>query len=106
MRLYQRLEIHSYLIGLANAVFGFIMILLGLRFLFRLFAANPASPFVSWLYETTGDLLYPFRGIFPSPVTDGGFVFDITTLVALVMYGLLLALVVYLFDLLFGVKRL
>lgn len=105
MKLYQRLEIHSYLIGLANVVFGAVMILLGLRFFFRLFAANPDSPFVSWLYGTTADLLYPFRGIFPTPVIDGGFVFDITTLVALVMYGLLLALIVYLFDLLFGVKH-
>lgn len=106
MRLDQRLEIHNFLVGLANVVFGAIMLLLGLRFIFRLFGANPGAPFVDWLYNTTGELLYPFRGIFPTPVIDGGFVFDVTTLVALVIYGLLLALIVYLLDLLFGVKRL
>ncbi len=70
-----------------NIVIGFIEFFLGFRFLFRLLGANPASPFVAWLYETTSPLLAPFQGMFPVPRLEaGGFVFEFTTIVALLMY--------------------
>lgn len=105
MKIYQRLEAHNLFVGITNVVFSLIMAILGLRFIFRLFAANSNAPFVRWLYDTSDSLLYPFRNIFASPAIDGGFVFDIPALVAIVIYGLMLSLAVYLFDLFFGVKR-
>src|SRR5579872_5140570 len=94
----QQRQLHSLFVGLANIVFSLIMFLLVLRFLFELFAANSAAPFVRWLYSITDSLLYPFRGIFSSQVVGGRFIFDITALVALVVYGLVLSLIIYLFN--------
>ena len=72
-----------------NLVVSLIEIFLGLRFIFRLFGANPAAPFVAWLYEMTAPLLEPFQGAFPSPVIEEGFVFEFTTLIAMLVYSLL-----------------
>jgi hypothetical protein len=37
----------------------------------------------------TVPLLVPFRGMFPSPVTEEGFVLEFSTLIAIVIYALL-----------------
>jgi hypothetical protein len=92
------LAIHRFFTTLTNVVFGLIMILLGLRFVFRLFGANPDSAFTQWLYGTSGELMDPFRGIFPTPTTSQGFVLDLPALVALIIYALVAALLVYLFN--------
>ncbi len=105
MALYQRLRTHQLLVSLTNLVFGIFMSLLVLRFVFRLFAANNDAPFIEWLYSTTDVIISPFRGIFTSPVIDGQFIFDVTTLVAIILYALLFSFIVYLFDLIFGVNR-
>lgn len=78
---------------LINFVFGIIELVLGLRIVFELFGANSQAPFVSWLYEVSRPLLYPFLGIFPSPVIKGGFVLDMTALVALLIYALVAYLI-------------
>jgi len=54
----------------------------------RLFAANQDAPFVRWIYEVTMPLLYPFRGIFPSPAATGGYVLELPTIFALILYAL------------------
>lgn len=77
------------LANLVNIVFGIIEIFLGLRILLKLFGANSAAPFVNWIYETSQPLLEPFQNIFPTPVIEGGFVLELSTLFALVIYGLL-----------------
>jgi hypothetical protein len=77
------------------AIIGFIEGILGLRFLFMLIGANPASAFVNWIYDWTGPLVAPFAGIFGQHATVAGpgavtqSVFEWTTLIALVVYGLI-----------------
>ena len=93
-------QLDRFFIQLTNFVFTIIEILLGLRFIFRLFAANSSAPFVDWLYRTSGVLVSPFHGIFTEPVIDAHFVFDITALIALVIYSLLFSLIIYLFRIL------
>lgn len=88
-----------------NLVFGIIEVLLGLRFIFRLFGANPASPFVRWLYETSQPLLRPFDNIFPVPVIDGGFVIEFSTLVAIIIYMLIGYLLLEIIKAIKGVPR-
>jgi hypothetical protein len=89
--------------GLVNLVFGFIMGLLVLRFVLRLFAANPDHPLVAWIYSTSGPLVAPFFGIFNTPtgLTAGRLEFE--TLIALVVYGLIAAVVSGAFS--FGSRR-
>lgn len=64
-------------------------IILALRVIFRLFAANPSSEFVNWIYQTSGTLMAPFRGIFPSAEVSPGHVLDISALFAMLVYAVL-----------------
>jgi uncharacterized protein YggT (Ycf19 family) len=67
---------------------GLVDVLVGLRFLFKLFGGSTASPFVALLYSLTAPLVAPFRGIFPETGTSG-FVFEPSALVAMVVYPLI-----------------
>ncbi|MBI2590793.1 MAG: YggT family protein [Candidatus Blackburnbacteria bacterium] len=78
----------GFIVSLINLVIGLIELLLAIRLLLRLFAANPATPFVRWTYETSQPLVNPFLGIFPNPVLTGGLVIEFSTLVALVVYAI------------------
>jgi uncharacterized protein YggT (Ycf19 family) len=69
-------------------ILGVIQVLLGLRFLMRLLAANPANPFVSFIYTLSGIFVAPFQTIFPTP-GGGGSVLEISTLFAMIIYWLL-----------------
>lgn len=73
---------------LINFLVGIVEIFLVLRFLLRLFGANPFSPFVFWLYGVTEPLLNPFRGMFPAPRIEGFAVVEFTILVAILIYML------------------
>jgi uncharacterized protein YggT (Ycf19 family) len=72
---------------LVNGVLTIIEIFLVLRILLMLFDANPASGFVSFIYQSSQPLLAPFQNIFPSPVIQGQYVLDFSALFALVIYG-------------------
>ncbi|MDP3993413.1 MAG: YggT family protein [Candidatus Doudnabacteria bacterium] len=74
---------------LINFVFGLVEVVLGLRFILRLFGASAQAPFVNWVYDTSQPLLAPFRGIFPSPASIQGFVIEFTTLFAMLIYALI-----------------
>lgn len=76
------------------AITGFIELLLGLRFLFRLLGANPVNGFVNWIYDWSTPFAAPFAGIFGQEATVTGegvvtqSVFDWTALIAIVIYAL------------------
>jgi hypothetical protein len=78
---------------LINTIVTVVEIFLGLRFLLKLLGANPATPFVDWIYDTSQPLLTPFAGIFPSPVIDGQFVLEFSSLFAIIIYWLVAFLV-------------
>lgn len=83
---------------------GFIEGIIGLRFLFRLLGANPTNPLVSWIYDWSTPLVSPFAGIFGQNATATGpgvvttAVFDWTALIALLIYGIIGALIVGAFS--------
>jgi hypothetical protein len=77
------------LYAIIEVIFDGIAILLGLRVVFRFFGANSGTPFISWLYDTTGQLIAPFAGIFPNPRIEGIFLVDISAIVALVVYSVI-----------------
>lgn len=84
--------------GLVYAIMGLVAGIIGLRFVLRLVGANPASPFVAWIYDWSTPLVTPFAGILgqeatvtgPGAVTSS--VFDWTALIALVIYGIVFGL--------------
>ena len=62
--------------------------LLALRVLLKLIAANPNSPIAAFIYAITGVFLIPFKGLVATPAA-GGFVLELSTLFAMLIYGLL-----------------
>lgn len=72
-----------------NFVTGIIETLLGLRVVLKFLGANPATPFVNWVYETTLPLIAPFAGMFPAPIVEGQFIIEFSTIFAIIIYALI-----------------
>ncbi len=66
---------HTYGAVIARRVVLYLLdvleVLLAFRFFLRLLAANPASPFVQFIYAVTQPFVYPFQGIFPQIDASG-----------------------------------
>lgn len=76
------------LIGFINFFTAVAVFFLGLRVILRLFGADPNVPFVEWIYSSSGTLLEPFRGIFPTAIVGSDHVIDFSALFAMIVYGL------------------
>jgi YggT family protein len=83
---------------------GIVEGLIAIRFVLRLFGANPAAGFAQFVYGLTAPLIAPFVGLFPSPRFEGS-VLEVTSIVALVVYALLAWVIVQLLSLLFSENR-
>lgn len=66
---------------------GVVELLLVIRFVLRLLAANPGAEIVAWVYEVSQPFLAPFMFIFPNPSLRGGFALEFTTLFAIFAYA-------------------
>lgn len=81
------------------AAFGLAELILGLRFILKLFGANGGNDLVNWVYETSAAVLDPFRGIFPTQVFKSTFVIEFSTLFAIIIYALIAMLLVFVVEL-------
>ena len=72
---------------IAWAILGLLEILLGLRFVLKLIAANPASGFAVFIYGITKPFIAPFALLVGTP-TSGGMILEVTTLIAMAIYAL------------------
>jgi hypothetical protein len=90
---------YGFIAGIVSFIFGAIMALLAFRLLFRLLGANPTNAFVDWIYHTSEAFVRPFFGIFNTDinVVTGGR-FEVETLVAIVVYGVVGSLLLALFS--------
>lgn len=77
----------ALIINLINIIIGVIEAFIGLRIILKLVAANPQTPFVSWIYEMSRGLIWPFAGMFPSPELEGGSIIEFNALLALLAYA-------------------
>lgn len=68
---------------------GFIIALLALRLVLLLLAANQGAPFVDFVYALSGVFAWPFYGIFSYQPTYGQSIFEISTVVAIIVYTLI-----------------
>lgn len=69
-------------------VIALIATLIALRFALKLLGASPQAEFVGFVYGVTAPLVAPFRGIFADSA-QGFFVFEPSSLVAMVIYLLI-----------------
>ena len=74
-------------------VLGILEILLGLRFMLKLIAANPGSGFAAFIYGITGAFTAPFNALLGTPAA-GGSILEVTTLIAMAVYALLFWVIV------------
>lgn len=93
----QTLQWVTALIGfLFTVIEGFI----GLRIVLKLIDANSQNVFASFVYKLTGLFVAPFAGLIGNPAV-GGNVLEVTSLVALIVYGLVASVLIRLVWLLF-----
>jgi uncharacterized membrane protein len=69
-------------------MFGILIALIALRIGLMLIGANPASPIVALIYGFTGLFLFPFTGLINSP-TAGNMVLELSSVFAMLIYGLI-----------------
>jgi uncharacterized protein YggT (Ycf19 family) len=72
-----------------QTLFGVLLVLLAVRIVLSLFGANPDNPFANFIYSVSNPFVAPFRGLFGYDLDYGVSRFEIETLVAMIMYGLL-----------------
>jgi len=85
-------------------LFAIITGLIAIRFVLRLFGANPDVPFASFIYGVTSLLVAPFVGLFGTPVFNGS-VLEWHSVVAIIVYMLLAWVLVKLTWVLAGETR-
>ena len=85
-------------------LFGILEGLLGIRFVLELLGANPAAGFAQFIYGITDPFLAPFAGLFGT-TRSGGSVFDVSILVAILVYALIAWVLVKIVGLLMGDTR-
>ncbi len=68
--------------------------MLALRFVLSLLGVNRGNPLASFVYDVTRPLVQPFFGLFNYQPQIGVARFEFETLIAILVYGLLFALVV------------
>lgn len=66
-----------------------VLVVLATRFILRLFGANPANDFVGTVYSLTYPVVVPFSGIFGPVESSGAAAFEISTLIAMLVFGVL-----------------
>ncbi len=75
-------------------------ILLALRFFLRLFGANPAAGFTHFVYSASYPFVAPFANVFRASTATSppGSVFEWTTLLAMIVYWVVAAIIIRLFT--------
>lgn len=99
------MKLHTILTSLINVLVGIIELLLSVRLLLRLLGANPNTPFVAWVYDTSNALITPFKNIFPPFAINESMVLEFSTIFAIVVYMLIGWIIVALLDSLFDSYR-
>ncbi len=90
--------------GLIQLAFVVLNGLIGIRFLLKLMAANPANPFAQLVYFITSPFLWLFQGITYTPSFQG-IQIEFFSLIAIVVYSLICWIIIQLIWLLFSRLR-
>jgi uncharacterized protein YggT (Ycf19 family) len=75
-------------INVIYMVLGVVEVLLAIRFVLKLLAANPQAGFAQLVNGLTAPLVAPFTGLLGNPSSSAGNQFEVTSLVAMAVYAL------------------
>ena len=78
--LYRGTQIIWYLLWLLEVILAF-------RFILKLLAANPSAGFTGFIYSISSPFAAPFLNVFRATKVEGN-IFEWTTLLAMLVYGL------------------
>lgn len=81
LSMYRFNQLVWYILGVGETLLMF-------RIFFKAFGANPISPFTQFVYGASEPLAAPFRGMFRT-ITEGEFVFELSTFVGMIVYFVL-----------------
>ncbi len=84
-----RANMRNWTRGVIYFILGVLEVILGLRFIFRLLGASMSSDFVTFLYNLSHGFVGPFNGIFNDQALGTRSVFELSTLVAMLIYALI-----------------
>jgi uncharacterized protein YggT (Ycf19 family) len=90
----ERRQRSAMVLQIVWGILALLEILLGLRFLLKLMAANPDAGFATFIYGITGPFVAPFEALVSTPAT-GGVILELTTLIAMAIYALIFWGIVY-----------
>jgi uncharacterized protein YggT (Ycf19 family) len=79
-------------------VFAILIALIVIRVILKALAANPGAGFSSFVYGITAPFVAPFQGIFNTPQTNNGSVFEFSSVVAIIVYALVAWAIVRLIE--------
>jgi hypothetical protein len=85
-------------------VFGLIEGLLAIRLILKALGANPSAGFSQFVYGITAPLVQPFVGLFSNPQYENS-VLELSAIVALIVYALVMWLIAKLVWILVGETR-
>ncbi len=83
----QRANIRYWITRVIYFILGVLEVIMALRFIFKLLSANAGNSFVAFLYNLSYVFVAPFNSMFTNP-SAGRVVFEITTLIAMLVYAL------------------
>jgi hypothetical protein len=84
-----RANLRYWITRVVYFVLGLLEVIMGLRFIFRLLGANQGSAFVVFLYDLSHVFVAPFNGIFNDQTIGNTSVFEVSTLIAMLVYALI-----------------
>ncbi len=84
-----RANVRYWITRIVYFVLGVLEVIMALRFVFRLLGAHQDNDFVVFLYNLSHVSVYPFNGIFNDQTIGNTSVFEVSTLVAMLIYALI-----------------
>lgn len=85
----QKANLRNWITGIIYFLLGVLEVILGLRFIFRLLGANQGNDFTLFLYNLSHVFVGPFNNIFNDQTIGSISVFEVSTLVAMLIYALI-----------------
>ena len=66
---------------------GLVEVMIGLRIILKLIAANPNTPFAQFTFNFTDLFLWPFTGLTITPTAGNGITLELSSFIAMVVYA-------------------
>jgi hypothetical protein len=85
----RRANRRSWVVNILSFLSGVLEMILALRFVFRLLGASQGNSFTLFLYNLSHVFVTPFNGIFHDQALGTRSVFELSTLIAMLVYALL-----------------